>query len=219
MPFIQHTYQVKQRHALTKEEFEPLLSLLSTAFADDPLFGFLFHDSMELRRFLCVCLHYYLKMGRCYTASDETGKVCGAALWNEPGGRLITPYNVIKSGMLGAYLGLLLTLSPRSTYKMLKMSNLTQAHHIAERHWYLFLLASIQPGAGSALVEGMTAQLGESVVYLENSKPEKNAHFYHKLGFENLLTISWREGTVVPMARMVTTAHAKKGDYRLNRNR
>jgi hypothetical protein len=199
-----HSYQVRRVSCLTEEELVKLTNLATQAFIDDPVFCFIFKNSKELYRFLYVCIKYYLRSGLLQVAYDVEGKACGMALWNEPGGKLITVTNVISSGMLGAYLKLLVTISPMSVHRMLKMSDLTQEGHLKESHWYLFLLASFQNGAGSAIVGNMTAHYADQIFYLENSKPVKNAHFYHKHGFEDMPCLSWKEGVVAPMVKRPT---------------
>jgi hypothetical protein len=141
---------------------------------------------------------------------SASSAVCAAAcfrlhmmrhdLWNKPGGKLIN----VSSGMLGVHLKLLVTISPMSVHRMLKMSGLTLEGHLKESHWRLFLLASFQNGAGSAIVGNMTVRYADQIFYLENSKPVKTAHFYHKHGFEDMPCLSWKEGVVASMVKRPT---------------
>ncbi len=202
-------YSISPIKKLSPEWVVQTVAKMTQVFENDPVFQFIFQSSKELARFLEICLLYYLKQGTVLGAYDEQGELRGISLWNTPGGSPVSVKSVLKSGMLGKFLGLLFHVRTGSFYRMLKLSDLTGKKHPEKEHAYLFLLAAFQPGAGGALLEEAFLNFGDCDSYLENSNPRANNAFYQKHGFELLPKIFWRACIIQPMARKSGETAAK----------
>lgn len=198
---LRTVYTVRQIDNLSPSEFSRAVEKTTQAFDGDPTFGFIFRSPKELSQLLDVSLRYYLKCGCVFGAFDEDGVMQGITLWNEPGSEPITAKSVVMSGLLGNFCKLFFHIRPSSFYRMIKMSDCTQAHHPLGKHWYLYLLAAFSPGAGGALLDDAAIHFAGCDFYLENSNPEKNDSFYRKHGFEPLPEIGWHGCVLRPMQR------------------
>lgn len=202
MPIRAHTlYIVRPIENLSPDQFKRTVKETTRAFAGDPTFDFIFRSPQELAQLVDINLRYYLKRGKVFGAFDENGVLQGISLWNEPGGEAITAKSVLTSGLLGSFCKLFFHIKPGSFYRMLKMSDCTQDNHPDGVHWYLYWITAFRPGAGGALLEDAIARFQSFDIYLENSNPDKNDHFYRKHGFERLPEISWHSCVLQPMLR------------------
>ncbi len=196
-----HIYKIRQIKRLSSLEFMRAVEETTHAFKGDPTFDFIFHSPKELAQLVTVNLHYYLKKGTVFGAYDERGILQGISLWNEPGGEPITPKSVLASGLLKNFCKFFFHIRIGSFYRMLKMSDCTQKNHPKGDHWYLYWITAFRPGAGGALLEDAIVRVQGYDVYLENSNPIKNNHFYGKYGFEPLMEIGWKGCMLQPMIR------------------
>lgn len=202
IPFEARTlYTVRQIETLSPVQFKWAVKETTRAFVGDPTFDFIFRSSQELAQLVDINLRYYLKRGKVFGAFDENEVLQGISLWNEPGGEVITAKSVLTSGLLGNFCKLFFHIRLGSFYRMLKMSDCTQENHPDGEHWYLYWITAFRPGAGSALLEDAIARFHGFDIYLENSNPDKNDHFYHKHGFERLPEINWHGCVLQPMLR------------------
>ena len=202
IPFADRTlYTVRQIETLSPIQFQWVVKETTRAFAGDPTFDFIFRSPQELAQLVDINLCYYLKRGKVFGAFDENGLINGISLWNEPGGEAITAKSILTSGLLSNFCKLFFRIKPGSFYRMLKMSDCTQENHPDGEHWYLYWITVFRPGAGSALLEDAITRFHGLDIYLENSNPDKNEHFYRKYGFERLKEISWHGCVLQPMLR------------------
>lgn len=157
------------------------------AFADDPMFTFIFPGTARrpllLRRFVTAALRYGTLFGDVYTTSDGAG----TALWLTPEQPDITPARMLRSGMAL----LPLTIGLRAFQRFLSFASYgdkVHRQHIHEPHWYLLNLA-VDParqrqGIGSMLIAPVLARADRAgqPCYLETNNPD-NLPFYARHGF------------------------------------
>ena len=162
----------------------PLASVLSRAFADDPVMRWLLpHESSRTRRlrqlFEGELKRFHLPFGQVWTTWD----IAGAAMWSPPGHWRERPRQAWMAlpqaaVMLGTKLG-----------AALKSIEVVERAHPTQLHWYLATVGT-QParqgvGIGSALLAPTLQHCDAEGVpaYLESSN-EANLDFYAKRGFE-----------------------------------
>jgi ribosomal protein S18 acetylase RimI-like enzyme len=163
-------------------------SVAARAFADDPMFTYIFPDPARrmapLRRFLIAGLRYGTLFGDVHTTDDGAG----TALWLTPGQGDITALRMLRSGMAA----LPITIGPSAFRRFLNLATYGDQIHasvVREPHWYLLNLA-VDPrrqrqGIGSALMEPVLAlaDRNRQRCYLETNNPT-NFQFYANHGFE-----------------------------------
>lgn len=194
-------YEVHQVKEMSDEEFSRAVEKTTQAFAGDPTFDFIFRSPQELSQLVDVNFRYYLKKGKVYGAFDENGVMQGVSLWSEPDAESISVKSVIESGLLANFCKLFFRIRLDSFYRMVKMSDCSQLHHLKSKHCYLYWITAFTPGAGSALLEDAAKRYGNYDFYLENSNHPKNYDFYRKFDFEPLPEIGWNGGILHPMLR------------------
>jgi GNAT superfamily N-acetyltransferase len=188
----------------TAEDVPRLKAVLSDAFFDDPILGWLMPDETKrrarLRRFFAVELrHIALARGRVWTTNDLTG----AALTLPPGAWRVP----LRATLLeGTAFGVRLSRAARFGAAM-------ERRHVREPHYYVRDVG-VHPdmqgkGLGSALLsptfercdrEGLPA-------YLEASS-ERNAALYERLGFR--LAEELRVGDSPPLRLMLRPPHTRE---------
>jgi ribosomal protein S18 acetylase RimI-like enzyme len=163
--------------------------VLARAFSDDPLMEYLLPDEDKRRHVLPWFFEKGVKYGQLYGEVYTTpDNVDGAALWLPPNDFTMTPFRMLRVGMLAAPFKFGL-----STFSRF-MSVMNYTEHLHKRdvppdHWYLFLLG-VEPerqgqGIGGRLIAPVIARADAQGLpcYLETSK-ERNVPFYQKHGFE-----------------------------------
>jgi GNAT superfamily N-acetyltransferase len=162
---------------------EALAAVLGRAFADDPVWMWMFprHPERMAAMFALLLRHARLPNGLNELA-EEDGRVRAGALWDPPG-----RWRVSIAAQLRQLPGLLRVLGTR-TYGVLRgLGEIERAHPI-EPHWYLAVLGTDPPaqgqGFGSALLTSRLSRCDDHrfPAYLESSK-EGNVSYYERFGF------------------------------------
>jgi ribosomal protein S18 acetylase RimI-like enzyme len=162
---------------------ESLAAVLGRAFADDPVWTWMFprHPERMAAMFGLLLQHARLPNGANELA-EEDGRVRAGALWDPPG-----RWRVSLATQLRQFPGLVRVLGTR-TYAVLRgLGEIERAHPI-EPHWYLAVLGTDPQaqcrGFGSALMMSRLSRCDDRrfPVYLESSK-ERNVPFYERFGF------------------------------------
>jgi GNAT superfamily N-acetyltransferase len=162
-------------------------TVAARAFADDPMFTYIFPDTALrpklLHRFMSAGLRYGVLFGEVSTTTDTAG----SALWLLPNQTDITPARMLRSGM--AALPITIGLSAfRRFLNLVSYGDQVHSQIVREPHWYLLNLA-VEParqwhGIGSALIAPVLARADRDgqPCYLETNNPS-NLPFYTKHGF------------------------------------
>lgn len=172
---------------LAAEELETLSATMAEAFSEDPVMRLIYDRPGDMRRLMRASLRYCDKLGRIYASAD----LRAAAAWLPPGVPFLSVGNVIRRGLAGPALDLILRSSPASTARLLRVSGIIAGGHFAERpHHYLWAIGTARSargrGYGRALMERALEDFGPGACcYLENSNPA-NAGFYERGGFSSL---------------------------------
>lgn len=170
---------------------------LERAFANDPMFRWMFPDprqrSRSLQAFLRVPVQYGLRYG--YVTESNDGMA--VAIWLPPG-RAITISGMVRCGMLAVPF----RVGFRPFVRFMGADDVMGRFHkrfVPEPHWYL-LLVGVDPeiqgrGLGSALIKDGLARADEAncPCYLDTSQ-ERNLEFYQRHGFEVVGTASLGKG-------------------------
>ena len=195
---MSHIYTVRQVNIITSEEMKKIVEDTAKVFENDKPFRQLFPKSDELKIYLKASISYSLKTNIVHVCYDANGICCGIAIWKNC---------LTKSKQkLLSLMKFLASIPINSLGRMFEMAKVTKAYHYSKPHYYLALIASFENGAGSALMEYAIGRYGMEDIYLENSKPEQNYHFYYKWGFETLRTIEAEGQDIMLMLRKGKTS-------------
>ena len=184
-----------------------VVDVMTRAFADDPLYRWLWPDACRRARGLSGFINGEVTIaaaaGRVDIAVDGSGRLLGAALWALPG-RYPFPLRTGAVAMARAM--------PRmgfsATRRLPRFMRVERAHP-KESHWYLVAIG-ITPeaqrrGVGATLISSGTARADrESIpVYLETFNPD-NPAYYRRFGFVDREMVD--EGRLPPFWTMLRPA-------------
>lgn len=175
---------------VTAADADPLAAVLGRAFADDPVWRWMFprHPERMAAMFAMLLNHAHLPNGTSELA-EQGGRVLAGALWDPPG-----RWRISTSAQIRQFPRLLRVLGPRTFPVMRGLGEIERAHPI-EPHWYLAVIGTDPPaqgrGLGSALLMSRLARCDDSrfPAYLESSK-ESNVPYYERFGFRVTSEIS-----------------------------
>lgn len=162
---------------------DPLAAVLGRAFADDPVWLWMFprHPERMARLFAMLLRHAHLPNGVSELAEDS-GTILAGALWDPPG-----RWKIPLTTQLRQTPGLVRTLG-RRTVSVLRGLGEVERGHPTRPHWYLAAIgtdpAAQGLGLGSALLRSRLTRCDAERIpaYLESSK-ESNIPFYERFGF------------------------------------
>ena len=159
-----------------------VVRVLSEAFADDPVFRWIYPDDATRYRvlpgFFDLLVEHSERRGGNLVAADSAG----AAVWVPPGEVMVDPADEQAFGTA------MVALSPTDVERLAISDEIFSAHHPTEAHWYLSLLgvaaAHQGEGVGSALLRVATARCDADAApaYLEATN-ENNRRLYERHGF------------------------------------
>lgn len=191
--------------AATRSDLPRLSLALSRAFADDPVFEYLFGSSpsadQRRQRFFELTLPVHLTRWEISIPSLEP---VAAAVWAPPGRWRVRARDTIAvlPGLLGVF-------GPRGLAHLVDYQRLEHLHaRHAEPHYYLAVLGTDPDHRGRGLADALMRPVLERCdvqglgAYLESSK-ESNLAFYGRYGFEVVAAHEFHRGgpTVWPMWR------------------
>lgn len=167
---------------LDRKKMQEAHAILIEAFKDDPLYQMVFMEPSELNRYLKVMLQYYNRSGTIFTAYDQ-GDMVAVSLWMHQQNPFFSVRRAIKNRMASELLGFALKTHLGSLVRMIKEAWMTERYHDDREHHYLFMIASIKKGGGSAILTHAISQFDDCPIYLENSNVADNWHFYERHDF------------------------------------
>ena len=168
---------------VTVSDADPLSAVLGRAFADDPVWQWMFprHPERMAAMFAMLLHHARLPNGASELA-EQNGRVLAGALWDPPG-----RWKIPVTAQIRQLPGLLRVLGTRTFTVLRGLGEIERAHPI-EPHWYLAVLGTDPPaqgrGLGSALLRSRLTRCDDQrfPAYLESSK-ESNIAYYERFDF------------------------------------
>lgn len=186
----------------TRSDIAVLSAVLGRAFADDPVWQWMFprHPERMARLFALLLGQVHLPNGASEVAADGDGVLAGA-LWDPPG-----RWKISLATQVRQLPALVRALGPR-TVPVLRGLGEIERLHPPRPHWYLGVLGTDPPaqgrGLGSALLASRLSRCDEARLpaYLESSK-ERNVPYYERFGFRVTGELRLRGGPPIwPMWR------------------
>jgi len=166
----------------TNSDIDGIAETLTSAFRNDPLWGWAFPDRSDLEAFWRFFAGSALRYPWTFIADD----FASVAVWIPPGGIELTDEEEAAMGPLIEGL-----IGPRAS-DVLKLIEAFDANHPTERpHYYLSLLGTHSSrrgnGIGMALLADNLATIDteRAPAYLESSNPANNAR-YERQGFHQI---------------------------------
>lgn len=166
----------------TTDDRDAVIRALSEAFADDPVFSWIYPDAETRHRVLPGFFALFEEHSRDRGGNLIAGGGHGAAIWVPPGQSLVDPEDEEAFGTA------LVSLSPADAERLAVSDQVFDANHPSEPHWYLSLLGVTDErrgtGLGSALLRTATARCDEAGMpaYLEATNLD-NRRLYERHGF------------------------------------
>lgn len=171
-----------------------IITVLATAFADDPALAWIFPDAARrparLARFFDLITNADARLPLAQLACAADGQIIGAALWRPPGQWALPTTSLIAN--LPRLAATFTTALPRTLGLMGAMDH----QHDRRPHWYLQFIgvapAAQGQGIGGALLRaGLTRAEGQPC-YLETATPS-NVGLYQAHGFA--VRNEWQHGS------------------------
>lgn len=168
---------------VTAIDTDPLAAVLGRAFADDPVWRWMFprHPERMAAMFGMLLRHAHLPNG-VNELAEQDGRILAGALWDPPGRWRISVVTQLRQ-----FPGLLRVMGNRTFAVLRGLADVERAHPV-EPHWYLAILGT-EPsaqghGLGSMLLRSRLNRCDERrfPAYLESSK-EDNVPYYERFGF------------------------------------
>ena len=182
---------------LSADDVPEATELLAAAFAEDPLFLWLFPDAEELHRGVAAVMRANLRVaiprGAAFGIRD--GELRAACIWFDPGG-YPTPFLPTLAARAEAVARAVRRggVRPATVLRALRISELMEESHPTVPFGYLQVLG-VHPraqgrGLGSSLLRKMTERVDRAgaPAQLETAK-ELNVKLYRRFGFEIIETI------------------------------
>ena len=173
--------------ALDPSQFARAEQTLVSAFASDPMTGYLFPRSSQRARGLQAIYRVGLRQGLCYGKVDTAEDCRAVAVWLHSEQSRMNALEMLRMGYLAAGLRMGWG-SSRRVLRFLHFLEETRRNSMARPHWYLLSLA-VAPecqvrGLGTMLLRHGIARAKAQgfACYLETTR-DRNVAFYQKHGF------------------------------------
>ena len=159
-----------------------VVRVLSEAFADDPVFSWIYPDEATRHRVLPDFFDLLVAHSERHGANLVAADSAGAAVWVPPGQVMVEPADEQAFGTA------MVSLSPPDGERLAISDEIFSAHHPTEAHWYLSLLgvaaAHQGEGVGSALLRAAAERCDADAApaYLEATNRD-NRRLYERHGF------------------------------------
>ena len=161
--------------------------ILSSAFADDPFYTFVFPDPERRTRLLPWLFNKLLSYANHYGLVFADSEYHGISIWLGPKHTRLLPLGVLRAGLF-LFPFKVSHLELKRSIKLAQVSNQLHRQAVSTPHFYLEAVG-VEPlhqgkGLGRALVQAGISRADETRVpcYLETYNPN-NLGFYGSLGF------------------------------------
>lgn len=167
---------------LSSKQLKEAHRVLAKAFEKDPLYQAVFGNQKELSLYLKLMLHYYNENGEIIVALQKD-TIIAVSLWMFTDAPFFSFRKAVRSRMTGDILSFATKIRISSIIRLKKEALMTETYHYERKHHYLFLIASVKKGGGTALMEYAIDRFRDCPIYLENSNVLDNWDFYERLDF------------------------------------
>jgi GNAT superfamily N-acetyltransferase len=174
---------------LTLANFDRVVEVMSSAFADDPLWVYLFPDSARRRnaipRFYRVGFALPVRNGQAYGAGDE---IEGVAVWSVPLQKGGSPLSVLNADLFRLLFSPSI-MSIRKAFPIFSQFDRMHKQYVREPHYYLNSIGVLPEAQGkglaSKLIRPFLARADTEGVpaYTETMTPS-NVPLYQHFGFQ-----------------------------------
>ena len=161
--------------------------ILSSAFADDPFYTFVFPDAQRRTRLLPWLFNKLLSYANHYGLVFADSEYHGISIWLDPKHTGLLPLGVLRAGLF-LFPFKVSHLELKRSIMLAQVSNQLHRQAVSTPHFYLEAVG-VEPshqgkGLGRALVQAGISRADETRVpcYLETYNPN-NLGFYGSLGF------------------------------------
>ncbi|MDV0446295.1 hypothetical protein MsAg5_01250 [Methanosarcinaceae archaeon Ag5] len=175
-------YTIYQEENFTVETKNEIFQVMTESFMKNPLVGdyFFRQNEKKVYAFIQTTIEYYMRLGDIIVCKNESGKIVAVCALGMPDIEPVSLGSVIKNGMLLDFIGLIFKVGPSDVQRTLKAADILDANHIHEPHCYLYMLSSVEKGAGRALLtQVIDTYTQDNMIYFE-STVTKNDHAYYK---------------------------------------
>ncbi len=176
---------------ITSDQVTAATATLARAFADYPVFAYVFPNPAERSRLLPRCIEPMIRHEvRRGTLQASSPGIEGVAMWLPPDDGFPTMWGFLRSGLLFDFL----SLGVGCCYRLLRVACLAgrlRDRHAPQPHWYLQILgvAPEHQGQGHAarLLEPMLARFdAEQVACCLDTETAENVAYYERFGFQTV---------------------------------
>lgn len=163
---------------------QEMCKVLTDSFLQNPMFGQdIFKGSYHrLYALMRLCLLYYFRFGMVYYLRDSNNQVAALSLWNAPGTKPLDIGALLTHGFIIATIRSISTIGITRLKRTLYASAINEKHHVKTPHYYMFMLASAQKGAGRILLNNCRETFKGHALYWESSAPKDNHAYYKSFG-------------------------------------
>lgn len=177
------TYNVYREQSFSPEIKTEIFDLMTNAFMKNPMIGdYLFQGNWEhVHDFIELTVEYYIRCGEIIVCkNNESGKLAAVAAFGTPGLSPLSPTTIIKSGLLLKFIALVFKVGFPTVKRVLDYADTLAEGHLAEPHYYLYMLSSVERGAGRLVLnEAIERYTKDHIIFFE-STVTKDDHAYYK---------------------------------------
>lgn len=174
-------YVVYREQDFSADTTNDIYKVFTEAFLKNPMIGdyFFNKDRKKIFEFIKTTIKFYIKLGHVFVCKNESGDIVAAAALGLPGTKPLSVKSVIKNGFLPDFIKFFFTVGIKDAKKVLSTGDILEKNHFKDPHFYLYMLASVEKGAGRVLFNKVIDSYSENTIFFESSVT-KNDHEYYK---------------------------------------
>ncbi|WNY25375.1 hypothetical protein [Methanolapillus millepedarum] len=178
-------YTIYKEENLTVETKNEIFQVMTQSFMKNPLIGgyFFRQNEKKVYAFIKTTVEYYMRLGDIIVCKNEDGKIVAVCVLGMPDTEPLSLGSVIKNGMLLDFIGLIFKVGPSDMKRTLKAAHILEINHIHEPHCYIYMISSVEKGAGRALLnQVIDTYTQNNVIYFESTVAKNNHEYYKSFG-------------------------------------